>query len=55
MRWRGAIAQAWPHEPLKALPVGLDIAVNTTLSSKDLLKPIIDGLEPVLGRDRAAT
>lgn len=35
-------------------PVGLDIAVGTSLSIKDLLKPIIDGLEPVLGRDPRA-
>lgn len=51
VRWLEAIAQAWPHEPLEGLPVGLDIRVDTALSFKDLLKPIIDGLEPVLGRD----
>lgn len=31
--------------------VWLDIAVNTTLSLEGLLKPIIDGLDPVLGTD----
>ena len=51
LRWREAIAQAWPYEPLQGLPAALDIAVDTALSFKDLLKPIIDGLEPVLGRD----
>lgn len=51
LRWREAIAQAWPYEPLQGLPAALDIAVDTVLSFKDLLKPIIDGLEPVLGRD----
>lgn len=36
-------------------PVWIDIAVNTTLSLEGLLKPIIDGLDPVLGMDPSAT
>lgn len=51
VRWREAVAQAWPYAPLQGLPVVLDVRVSTSLSFKDLLKPIIDGLEPVLGRD----
>lgn len=36
-------------------PVWLDIAANTTLSLEGLLKPIIDGLDAVLGVDPSAT
>ncbi|CAN5740474.1 hypothetical protein BH23ACT10_BH23ACT10_30330 [soil metagenome] len=32
----------------------LDVAVNTALSLEGLLKPIIDGLGPVLGVDPSA-
>lgn len=35
--------------------VWLDVAVNTTLSLEGLLKPIIDGLDPVLGVGPSAT
>jgi hypothetical protein len=31
--------------------VWLDIAVQSPLSLEGLLKPVIDGLEPLLGRD----
>lgn len=51
MRWREAVARAWPYQPLHGLSFGVGITVSTALSFKDLLKPIIDGLEPVLGRD----
>lgn len=36
-------------------PVWLDIAVSTSLSLEGLLKPIIDGLAPILGGDPSAT
>ena len=36
-------------------PVWLDIAVSNRLSLEGLLKPIIDGLDPILGIDRSAT
>lgn len=35
--------------------VWIDIAVNTTMSLEGLLKPIIDGLDPLLGADPAAS
>ncbi len=47
--WRDLVAVA--SDPLPAGPVWLDIAVSAPWSLKDLLKPIIDGLEPWLGRD----
>lgn len=36
-------------------PVWIDIAVSTGLSLEGLLKPIIDGLDPILGVDPPAT
>jgi hypothetical protein len=36
-------------------PVAVEVEAGTTLSLVGIMKPIIDGLEPVLGRDPAST
>lgn len=51
MQWRQAVAASWAALPIPAGAVFVDIATSSELSLKDILKPVIDGLEPVLGRD----
>ncbi len=48
--WRGVVADGWGAQPLDG-EVAVDVRVRTPTSLKDLLKPILDGLEAVLGRD----
>lgn len=47
--------QCGATRPRSMEPVWLDIAVSTSLSLEGLLKPIIDGLDPILGVDPSAT
>lgn len=51
--WRDSVRRQ--QRTIDDAPVWIDIAVNTTLSLEGLLKPIIDGLDPVLGMDPSAT
>ena len=44
--WRGCVRR---QQSTIDGPVWLDIAVSTGLSLEGLLKPIIDGLDPILG------
>lgn len=49
--WRAAVAEAWgPRSPLRD-EVWVDVAVATRGSLLARLEAILDGLEPVLGRD----
>jgi hypothetical protein len=48
--WRASVANQC-SEPLQTGMVFVDIGVRTGTSLRDLMKPIIDGLEPALGRD----
>ncbi len=48
--WTSAIQKNW-HEPVICEPVWLSILTTSSRSLVDLLKPVIDGLEPFLGRD----
>lgn len=48
--WREQVRRCYDGEPV-ADPVWLNIAVRARGSLEALLKPIIDGLEPLLGRD----
>lgn len=48
--WREAVATAWTVEPV-AHEVWVSAVLRTTRSLEGLMKPIIDGLEPILGRD----
>ena len=50
--WRDTVGRQ--QAPIEDNAVWLDIAVNTALSLEGLLKPIIDGLDPVLGIDPTA-
>ncbi len=47
--WRDAVAAAWRGAPARKA-LGLDIAVTRQTSVAAMLKPVIDGLEPYLGR-----
>jgi hypothetical protein len=47
--WRDAVAAVWPVASVRK-PVGIDIAVTKETSLAAMLKPVIDGLEPYLGR-----
>lgn len=49
-QWRNSIQAGWAKEPLMR-PVWISLATTSKRSLVDLLKPIIDGLEPLLGRD----
>lgn len=48
--WRDAVASTW-QKPALTGPINVEIEVDTRRSLVDLMKPIIDGLEPILGRD----
>lgn len=48
--WRDAVRDTWSRPPLEG-PVEVQLGFRTKLSLVDLLKPNIDALEPVLGRD----
>lgn len=48
--WRDAVAAAWGRPPV-AYGVGVDIAAMKGTSLAAMLKPVIDGLEPYLGRE----
>lgn len=48
--WRARVAEAYSGPAISA-HVYVDVAVSTPRSMEGLMKPIIDGLEPVLGRD----
>ena len=50
--WRNAVRRQ--QTVIEGGPVWLDIAVSTRLSLEGLLKPIIDGLDPILGVDPSA-
>lgn len=50
LAWRDAIAAVWSHAPITKA-VGVDIAVTKTASLAAMLKPVIDGLEPYLGKE----
>jgi len=47
--WRNAVAAAWRDTPVRQ-PVAIDIAVTKETSLAAMLKPVIAGLEPYLGR-----
>jgi hypothetical protein len=49
LAWRERVRAAWPG-PVRSGPVGLDIVARTDGSLGAILKPVIDGLEPYLGR-----
>ena len=51
LHWREAVSSEWSRRPVLRGPVFVDAALHSSLSIKDLLKPLIDGLEPALGRD----
>ncbi|UUO07876.1 hypothetical protein M4951_06065 [Blastopirellula sp. J2-11] len=48
--WTAAIQKEW-DVPVISKPIWLAISTTSVRSLVDLMKPIIDGLEPVLGRD----
>jgi hypothetical protein len=48
--WRRCVSDAFDGEPLER-PCWIEIATNATRSLEALMKPVIDGLEPLLGRD----
>jgi hypothetical protein len=48
--WRDAVRDTW-QKPAMDGPVEVQLGFRTKLSLVDLLKPNIDALEPVLGRD----
>ena len=50
LAWRDAVAAVWSRPPVTKA-VGVDIAVTKTTSLAAMLKPVIDGLEPYLGRE----
>lgn len=50
-RWFEAVA-SFGHRPVDGL-VAVEVDAGTSLSLVGVMKPIIDGLEPVLGRDPA--
>jgi hypothetical protein len=50
LAWRDAIAAAWPQLPVDGF-VGVEITTTRRVSLVGLLKPVIDGLEPYLGRE----
>lgn len=50
--WANQVARCWERSPVTS-PVWLAISTTSSRSLVDLLKPVIDGLESVLGRDPA--
>lgn len=48
--WRDAVRDTWSKPPMDG-PIELQLGFRTKLSIVDLLKPNIDALEPILGRD----
>jgi len=48
--WRDEVVTAWGRSPVSK-PVAVDIAVAKETSLAAMLKPVIDGLEPYLGRE----
>lgn len=48
--WRDAVASMWTVEPVTN-DVWIDAVVRSGRSLEGLMKPIIDGLDPILGRD----
>lgn len=48
--WREAVADAWPRAPLKG-PLEVQLGFGGRRSLVELLKPNLDALEPILGRD----
>lgn len=48
--WRDAVRTGYAAPPVDG-PVWVDIVTRTTGSLVALMKPVIDGLEPLLGRD----
>ena len=50
LAWRDAISAAWSRPPVTKA-VGVDISVTRTTSLAAMLKPVIDGLEPYLGKE----
>ena len=54
LAWRDTVDRSHTGDVMDA-DVWLDVAVRTHYSLEGLLKPIIDGLEPLLGRDPGAS
>lgn len=52
--WQSTVAEAWQHRPALSAGVFVDVNLSTSRSLEGLLKPIIDGLTPCLGRDPRA-
>lgn len=52
--WQSAVAGAWRHRPAISAGVFVDVDLSTSRSLEGLLKPIIDGLTPCVGRDPRA-
>ena len=50
-RWRDAIAASWTHARVLDCPVWADVEVGTARSLLGPLEPVLDALEPCLGRD----
>lgn len=50
LAWRDTVAAAWGR-PAVTKAVGVDIGVTKTTSLAAMLRPVIDGLEPYLGRE----
>lgn len=49
--WQSTVAEAWQHRPALSAGVFVGVNLSTSRSLEGLLKPIIDGLTPCLGRD----
>ncbi len=49
--WQRAVAESWGAQPPVVRTAFVDIEVASTRSLEGLLKPVIDGLTPCLGRD----
>lgn len=52
--WQRAAAESWGAQPPIVRAAFVDIEVASTRSLEGLLKPVIDGLTPCLGRDPRA-
>ena len=50
LHWRDVIAANYAGDPIDQA-VWIDVAVKVTTSLEAVMKPVIDGLDPLLGRD----
>jgi hypothetical protein len=52
--WQSAVSESWGDQPAVSGAAFVDAELSTTRSLEGLLKPIIDGLTPCVGRDPRA-